>query len=262
MATKRQLSDGGADPPRTPPTADPPHTDDAGGPMVSIWSCDNPSIEVEFPVQHAWLLLRNYSAFMDFSKGEILRRLQEVGGDAFTQVEKTMPPVSFCTEEVLKCIRGYVRDYVHPDGSYEEVAEWNFRGDAQLAIGERRAIGVTLELGPLCWKLLQAANFLDIEIWPAQAVMIRNRAVGIGVEGPRSDGVTYVHAHAQLFASKHAVCIQTFARTHTGAQNDIQNQFLFVSCHQIARFTTKFARSWPALFKTQQASKRSEISVE
>jgi len=229
MAPKRKLSDGGGGgaPPADPPPAD--EADEAGGPMVSLWSCNVPSVEVEFPVQHAWLLLRNLTAFMQFSKGEILRRLQGVGGDAFTQVEKTMPPVSFCTEEVLNCVRCYVLHYVHPDGSYKEAGEWNFHGDfngqlyEQQPIGERRAIGGTLGLGALCWKLLQAADYLDIEIWPAQAVTIRNRTVGVEFQGPRSDGVTYLHAYTQLSTSTHTVCIQAFTRTHTRTRARTQN---------------------------------------
>ena len=278
MAPKRKLSDvGGGDGPD--PAADPTpadEADDAGGPMVSIWSCDNPSVEVEFPVQHAWLLLRNW---FEPSMGEELtkeQRMQELVDSGVVSLR--MQPRSCCTKEVLECIRDYVRDYVLPDGAYKAAGVWNFRGDATLAIGERRAIGGTLELGALCWKLLQAADFLDIEIWPEEAVKRRNYSNQTHPTGHGETrmhvighGETCMHVHAQpIFASActhmrnqylhpHALLVHKFALTQT-----ISNAFNFcLRCHrQIARSTTKFARSWPALLQMQQASRRSEISAE
>ena len=165
MASKRKRSDGGgADPPAdpNPPTANPLSADEAGGGMVDIWSCDTISVAVRFPVQHAWLLLRNYSFFLGMSQAEMLRRMGDSWEDSFSQAQRTLPPPSFCTEEVLKYIREYVRDYIHPDGAYKEagpLTKWNFHGDAQ------RANGANSGLGAKCFKLLEAADYLEIDIW-------------------------------------------------------------------------------------------------
>jgi len=192
MASKRKRSDGGgADPPANPdphsdgggadppadpsadpdpPAANPLPADEAAGRMVDIWSCDTISVAVSFPVEHAWLFLRNYSLYLDRSQAEVLRRFGDGWEDSFSQADRTLPPKSFCTEEVLKYIREYVRDYVHPDGAYKEagpLTRWNFHGDAQ------RANGGTTGLAAKCFELLEAADFLDIDIW-SEAITERN----------------------------------------------------------------------------------------
>jgi len=175
MASKRKRSDGGGDDPPAdpdPPANDEPPVADAGGGMVDIWSCDTISVAVKFPVEHAWLLLRNFSTFLDMSKDEMLLRFKDGKGDSFSQEDLTFLPRSFCTEEVLKYIREYVRDYVHLDGAYKEagpLTRWNFHGDAQ------RANGANTGLGAKCFKLLEAARYLELDIW-SEAVTKRNDA--------------------------------------------------------------------------------------
>jgi len=213
MAPKRKLSDGGGGgaPPSAadPPSAD--EADDAGGLMVKIWSCDAHSVAVEFPLEHAWLLLRNWfepTKEEELTKAGRMQQFVDNGVHSFR-----LQPRSFCTKEVLECIRDYVRDYVHPDGSYKEAGEWNFDNDADLAIEERRAIGGTRGWGALCWKLLGAADYVDIEIWPEEAVKRRNDS---NQTHPIGHGVTRTHAHAQLIFS--SACI-TRPKTCTYTNN-------------------------------------------
>jgi len=197
-----QVQDGGPDP---PPADDPPPVAEAGGPMVKIWSSDIKSVAVEFPQEHAYLILRNYFQPLDATpplheinetektKDERMGQMVESGVHCFE-----LAPESYCTKEVLMCIRDYVRDYVNPNGFYKEAGEWNFDNDADLAIGERRAIGGTRGWGAQCWKLLEAAAFVDIEIWPDEAVKARNDSN----QTDATNGVACLHAHSHpMFAS-------------------------------------------------------------
>jgi len=134
--------------------------------MVTLLSCDASAVAVQFHLHHAWLLLRNRLMEPDVYN-EVLdeTQMKEWLMSEDSKQLRTLPPKSFCSAEVLRSILRYVESYVSPDGVYQEIAadgNWNFPDD-------------TLRVGAHCCKLLEAAHYLDVEIWPASVVMTRNR---------------------------------------------------------------------------------------
>jgi len=129
----------------------------SGGPdgqFVTLWSCrDTPSIPVKFHLHHVWLLMRNTIFLGDLE--ECKNTLKEENYEMF------MDPLTWCTAEILELMRDYVGAYVDPDGSYNRGGTgWNFHH------GAPRSTGIAMQAGAQCWKLLQAAAQLNVDIWP------------------------------------------------------------------------------------------------
>jgi len=138
-------------------------------PAVKIWSCDTHQ-PVEFYVYHAWLLLRTLLGFdpLDFAEGnQAMLFLRDQGEDS--RRARTMPVESWCTAEVLILLRDYLNAYVDPDGTFQTTNLVNDlpRGHWDFYDGTSRATGETMLAGAQCWKLLEADQFLNLDIWPA-----------------------------------------------------------------------------------------------
>jgi len=144
----------------------------ADGQFVIVWSCrDTPSIPVQFHLRHAWLLMRN----------SIALGLDEVEFKESLMKENSclLPPESWCTAEILVLMRDYVGAHVDPDGSYNRGGPgWNFHNGAPRSTGE------AMQAGAQCWKLLQAAYILDVDIWPR--------------EGRAADGDSQIHTNMHM----------------------------------------------------------------
>ena len=122
---------------------------------MRLWSCDT-NEPVDFYEEHAWLLLRGT---IGQEKEEAMLLLRDEGEDS--QEARTMSGRSGCTAEVLKLLRDYVGAYVKPDGQIVEGGLWNFLVGA---VGATREIALA---GCQCWSLLEAGNFLNLDVWPS-----------------------------------------------------------------------------------------------
>mmetsp|Transcript_71691 Transcript_71691/g.116227 ORF Transcript_71691/g.116227 Transcript_71691/m.116227 type:complete len:702 (-) Transcript_71691:476-2581(-) len=133
---------------------------------VTLWSCDTPAVGVPFNLHHAWLLLRNRLMEREDVSGET--DMKEWLMSEESRPLRSLPPESFCTGEILELMRGYVESYVDCYGVYLWVdmdGNWDLSGDDLVA-------------GAQCCKLLEAANYLDVEIWPTHEAKLlgsRNR---------------------------------------------------------------------------------------
>ena len=107
--------------------------------------------QVEFPLRHAWLLLRNTSGFLGLSEKKAMEFLESQTEDS-KRARTLSAPISCCTKDVLLSMRQYISVYVDPDSG-------QFLKDSECAEALSGAL-----TGAQCWNLLEAAHFLDVNI--------------------------------------------------------------------------------------------------